>query len=168
MSTVKDALTSKQGMNETIDRVCRGVASVQEGEAVRAYISQLERTVNTRLADETKERTYCDCPVGTCQGGPINRCVYRLFNVDGTDFIKERAQVEAEALPEPAPCPKCSAYVKAHGGPSQVFHGDGPCPPYFSEKATGYQPQCAHGYFRGECHVENCGYFRGAQNGTGK
>lgn len=42
---------------------------------------------------------------------------------------------ETEAEQEPVACPKCSAFVKAHGGPSQVFHGDGPCPPYFQGPA---------------------------------
>ena len=60
------------------------------------------------------------------------------------DFLVEIARIvkaaqspvksEAEPVAESTPCPRCSAFVKAHGGPSQVFHSDGPCPPYFSEK----------------------------------
>lgn len=56
---------------ETIDRVCRGVASIQEGERVRAYISSLEDragVVRTPGPHAHRWRPPHDCGDPRCEG----------------------------------------------------------------------------------------------------
>lgn len=66
-------------------------------------------------------------------GGGYYACMSE-YPEEGSVLLDHKAPDSEAAALLPLACPSCSAYVRAHGGPSAVYHGDGPCPPYFTEK----------------------------------